>query len=97
MAEMKIDLMSIWTKDKDTLQKEELQLSLEELSGGLTTLRSQKKRAVTGAKRTFDKVVMESSKVPNAKALDDAYLDLKAAQASLKATEELMEMIEGLE
>jgi hypothetical protein len=91
----KMNLMSLWTKDKDTKEKENLEQAYDELMADAGKVVIQKKGAITKAKRVFGGVLENAHKNPNFQTLLDAYVTMKAAQADYDLAVELNEAISG--
>lgn len=95
MAEPKMNLMSLWTKDKDTKEKEALEQAYDELIADGAKIVAQKKSAIGKAKRAFQATLESAQKKPDFQTVLDAFVTYKAAQADYEMTVELAGLIDG--
>ena len=95
MAEQKMNLMSLWTKDKDTKEKEALEQAFDELNADGAKTVAQKKGAIGRAKRALQAALEAAQKKPDFQPILDAFTTYKAAQADYDIAVELASMIDG--
>lgn len=95
MAEAKMNLMSLWTKDKDTKEKEALEQAFEELNADGAKTVAQKKGAIGRARRALQTALEGAQKKPDFQTILDAFVTYKAAQADYEMAVELASMIDG--
>lgn len=92
MAE-KLKLMSLWTKDKETKERETYEMAYDELIADAGKVVAQKKSGITRAKRAMTTVIENAHKNPSFQSLLDAYVTVKAAEADYALAVELSEAI----